>query len=494
TVEQAVAFEVNLDERRTRRDGALDQRLRQGVLNISLQGPAQRTRTIAAVGKRLVQNPLLRFLIHRDGDVPLCEIGIELSNQQFQNLDEVRIRQSVKDDYFVQTVQELWIEGPLDFRLHHVLNLLRNKLFLVYLEAKALALHQVTRADVGRHDDAHVLEINRVAQTVRELSVFQHLQQDVEHIRVRLLDFVQQDNRVGRPLDAFGELSALFVAHVSRRRTDQLADRVLLHEFRHVEANERLLAAEEELRQSARNFRLADAGRAQEQERSDGAVRRFEASARATNRTGQSTDRLVLRDHALVQLFFHTQQLLCFFFLDGGDGYAGPAADHFLNVLALLALFVGVEACLLELVIRDGILHPVNDELDPLLDFRDLIRQGSLAQLYARAGFVQQVNCFVGQEAIRDVAVRVIHRELDSVIRVAYGMELLVALLDAVDDLYGFRLIRRRNLHGLEAAFQRAVFFNGLAVLTRRGCADALNFAAGKRGLENVGGIQRALG
>src|SRR6185503_19057002 len=271
-----------------------------------------------------------------------------------------------------------------------------------------------------------------------------------------------------------------------------------------------------ELRQSARNFRLADAGRAQEQERSDGAVRRFEASARATNRTGQSTDRLVLRDHALVQLFFHTQQLLRFFFLDGGDGHAGPAADHFLNVLAvddtgggfiqviflaqgaqvlaLLALFVGVEACLLELVIRDGILHPVNDELDPLLDFRDLIRQGSLAQLYARAGFVQQVNCFVGQEAVRDVAVRVIHGELDSVVGVADRMELFVALLDAVDDLYGFRLIRRRNLHGLEAAFQRAVFFNGLAVLTRRGCADALNFAAGKSRLENVGSIQRALG
>jgi len=73
-----------------------------------------------------------------------------------------------------------------------------------------------------------------------------------------------------------------------------------------------------------------------------------------------------------VQLFFDAQELLGFFFFDRGDGDAGPAADHVLDVLpandsdggfievvffakgaqvlALLAFFVGVEARLLELV------------------------------------------------------------------------------------------------------------------------------------------------
>ena len=77
------------------------------------------------------------------------------------------------------------------------------------------------------------------------------------------------------------------------------------------------------------------------------------------------------------------------------------------QVLALLALFVRVEARLLELVVRDGVLHAVDDELDALLDLGDLLRQGSLAQLHPRPGLVDQVDGLVGQEAVRNVAVGV---------------------------------------------------------------------------------------
>src|ERR1700723_1903529 len=107
---------------------------------------------------------------------------------------------------------------------------------------------------------------------------------------------------------------------------------MLLHELRHVEADKRLLAAEEELRQRARHFRLADAGGTQEQEGSDGPVRGLEARAGAANRPGKSGDGFVLRDDPLVQLFFDAQQLLRLLFLDGSDGDAGPAAYHVLDV------------------------------------------------------------------------------------------------------------------------------------------------------------------
>ena len=72
------------------------------------------------------------------------------------------------------------------------------------------------------------------------------------------------------------------------------------------------------------------------------------------------------------------------------------------QVLALLALLVGVEARLLELVVRDGVFHAVDDELDALLDFGDLLGQRSLAQLDARARFVHQVDGLVRQEAVRE--------------------------------------------------------------------------------------------
>ncbi len=146
-----------------------------------------------------------------------------------------------------------------------------DHVFVGGLEAQALALLQVPRADVRGHDDDRVLEVDRVAEAVGQLAVFKHLQQDVEDIRMRLLDFVEQDDRVRRALHALGELAAFFVAHVSRRRADQLRDRVLLHELRHIEADQRLLAAEHELRQGARDFGLADAGRSEEQEASQSA-------------------------------------------------------------------------------------------------------------------------------------------------------------------------------------------------------------------------------
>ena len=60
--------------------------------------------------------------------------------------------------------------------------------------------------------------------------------------------------------------------------------------------------------------------------------------------------------------------------------------------------------------------------------------------------------------------------------------------------LDGVRFVRRRNLHGLEAALERAVLFDRLAVLAGRGRADALDLAARERRLQDVGGVERAFG
>ena len=134
------------------------------------------------------------------------------------------------------------------------------------------------------------------------MAVFEHLQQDVEDVRVRLLDLVEQDDRVGIALHLLGELAAFFVADVAGRRADQLRDRVLLHVLRHVEADQRVIAAEEEIGQRARQLGLADAGRAEEHEAADRAVRVLEAGARTADRARDRGDRLLLADDAPVQL------------------------------------------------------------------------------------------------------------------------------------------------------------------------------------------------
>src|ERR1700687_6181793 len=100
---------------------------------------------------------------------------------------------------------------------------------------------------------------------------------------MRLLDFVEQNDRIWRPLDAFCQLPTLSIAHVSWRRPDQFRNGVLLHELRHIETHERLFAAKHELRQGASYFSFADAGGSEEQERTDRAVQALQPRARAAD-------------------------------------------------------------------------------------------------------------------------------------------------------------------------------------------------------------------
>ena len=89
---------------------------------------------------------------------------------------------------------------------------------------------------------------------------------------MRLLDLVEQDDRVRATANRLGELTALLVADVPGRCADEAAHRVLVVELAHVEAQHRALVVEEELGERARELGLAYAGRAEEEEAADRAV------------------------------------------------------------------------------------------------------------------------------------------------------------------------------------------------------------------------------
>jgi hypothetical protein len=89
--------------------------------------------------------------------------------------------------------------------------------------------------------------------------VIHDLQQHIEQIRMRLLDFVEQEHAVRMLVDAVGEQAALVESHIAGRRADQARHGVALHVFRHVEADELDAEAGGEL---TRHFGLADPGRA----------------------------------------------------------------------------------------------------------------------------------------------------------------------------------------------------------------------------------------
>ena len=129
------------------------------------------------------------------------------------------------------------------------------------------ALHDVLAPDVAGHDDDRVPEVHHPALAVGEPAVVEDLEQHVEDVRVRLLDLVEEDHAVRPPAHRLGELAALLVADVARRRADHPRHRVLLHVLRHVEPHHRALVVEEELGQGPRGLGLADAGGAEEDER-----------------------------------------------------------------------------------------------------------------------------------------------------------------------------------------------------------------------------------
>ena len=71
-------------------------------------------------------------------------------------------------------------------------------------------------------------------------------------------------------------------------------------------------------------------------------------------------------------------------------------------------------------------------------------------------------------------------------------MERLVAVLDAHQDLDGLLLARRIDLDGLEPPLERPILLDVLPVLGGRRRADAADLAARERGLQDVGGVERA--
>ena len=79
----------------------------------------------------------------------------------------------------------------------------------------------VLASEVGGHDDYRVLEVHRTSLVVGKTAVVEHLQQDVEHVGMGLLDFIEQHDGVRFAPDCFRKLASLVVSDVSRRRSDE---------------------------------------------------------------------------------------------------------------------------------------------------------------------------------------------------------------------------------------------------------------------------------
>ncbi len=109
--------------------------------------------------------------------------------------------------------------------------------------------------------DYRITEVDRSPLPVGETPVVEYLQQNVEHIRVRFFHFIQQDDGIGTTAHRLGQATALFIADVSRRRTDSDAGTECFSiKLGHIDTHHRVVAIEHKVSQRFTQLGFTDPG------------------------------------------------------------------------------------------------------------------------------------------------------------------------------------------------------------------------------------------
>ena len=410
-----------------------------------LDDAAQRTRAELLV-IALFRQPRRRGFGQFEADTAIGELGFELQHELLHDPADNRLRQPRERDDRIETVAEFGREQFLD----------RRQILAFTLAAPEADgfLGSVGGARIGGHDQNHVAAVDLLAVRVRDLAVIHDLQQDVEDVRVGLLDLVEQQDRMGVLVDRVGQQAALIVADIARRCADQTADRVTLHVLGHVEAQQLHAQDGGEL---TGNLGLADPGRAGEEVAADRLVRLAQTGPSELDRAGQLADCLVLAVHDPFQVGIQALQRRLVRLGNRFRRYAGHLRDdrlHILHADRLLAL-------------------------------------GRSDQAGRCPGLVDHVDRLVGQFAVAHVAVRQLHGRLQRIVGEADIVEILEIGLQPLQNLdrIGHRGLDHVDL--LETARQRAILLEVLSVLLVRRGAHAAQPTRLQRGLQQVGGIHR---
>ena len=204
---------------------------------------------------------------------------------------------------------------------------LRQRLGILAIFRIGRQPHDQVGADIGGQDDQRVLEVDPPAVAVLHDALVEHLEEDLVHVGMRLLDLVEQNDAVGLAPHRLGEPAALAIADIAGRRALERGDRVRLLEFRHVDGDHVLLAAIERLGERERGLGLADAGRAAQHEHADRLVGIVELGAVGLDALGDHRQAVRLADDAPVEDFRQPEDVLDLVLHHAADRNAGPVGD-----------------------------------------------------------------------------------------------------------------------------------------------------------------------
>ena len=292
---------------------------------------------------------------------------------------------------------------------------------------------------------------------VGERSVVHHLQEDVEDVGVRLLYLVEEQHAVGRLAHGSGEQSAVLVAHVSCGRTDEFSHGVLLGVLAHVEAHE--LHAHP-LGEHARHLGLAHAGRTDEEQTCHRLGVVGESGFRHLHSLNHTSDGFVLTEYLLLYVALQRAQRVVRLLL-----------ECFGINLADTCEYVGEEPAVYGLTLL----------------------RGERMRLAVGTCLVDEVDGFVGQEAVAYVLGSAAHGKLNDAHSVLHAVELLVARAQTLHDAYCVVYRRLGDVYLLKAAHERLLLGYVAVVLVVGGRADEAYRSALEVGLQHVRRVERCV-
>ena len=330
-----------------------------------------------------------------------------------------------------------------------------------------------------------------------------------------LLYLVEQHDGVGVAAYALRQLSALLVAHISRRRAYKSRHVETLGILAHVNAYQGIGGAEHELGQLLRQISLAHTRRPEKHERADGAVGVFQSHAVALYGLHHLVDGRILRYHRLLQLAGHALQAYALGLRHALHGHsrhhrhhvghvglrhglplvvlaAGPLLVQFPQFGLQLCLSVAVAGSQFEVLVSYGALLFLLYIFYLLLLFGYLRRNTHAAQVHARAHLVECVDGLVGKLAVGDVPACQFDTRRHGLVSVCHMVVVLVAVFYVAQ--YGERFVGGGRFDDdlLEPPLQRPVLLYAVAVFVERGGTYALYRAPCQCRLEYVGGVHAA--
>ena len=437
--------------------------------------------------------------------------------KQGHDLLHMVLIQRMEYDDLINPVQKFRAEDQLHL-IHDILfhPLVIALFVLLHGKSKLLGINDRLGPCIGGHDNDRVAEIHLSSLGIGDMSVIQNLQKNIEYVRMRLLHLVKQHDRIGMRADPVAELTAVPMAHISRRRADHLGHRMLFHIFGHVYPDDGFLIAEQSLRKGLGQFGLSYPCRSQEQEGANGPSGILQSRPAALYSPCHRADRFLLSDDPLVKLFFQLVQPLAVAFLQLLHRDLRPCGHHLGDILLrdyrMLGLIFFIKTLphsfdlflnrllfflnqmrLCEIPCHNACFLLADQLLLGILQPGKVLRNLVSLQADPGACLIQHVNSLVGKIAVCDIALRHVYGCLHGICSYGNPVVGFVFFLQSFQDLQAVRLRRLFHIYRLETPFQSRVLFNIFPIFRQGGGPDHLQLPSCQRRFEDVGGIHGAL-